>query len=525
MKLNIYDNFLSNDEVTLLINDLNNQEIKPYLNNYKKDETSISFEMPSNLTGNVRNCFNKLKSKMNITDNKLYNNTIRVRRYKENESHPDHTDYYFSDNTFLVESAIIYLNDIEKGGETVFPNTKTLKEKNNEDSIHHNGVLVENTNDKVEILSRKGRLITWDSGNNRGDEYKESLHYSVAPINTERIVLLYFKYVRKDDNIKYYINSHNDDISKVLKKRTNWNEFPSKIYFTTNNKNPVYQPKYNAIIDYCDIESQCILDTSPNYTSIINNKYNMCKYAQQNSLEKYIPFTRFSSNGIIENNAKFEKNVYFVKEDIKEARYGIRITKNPLKLKYKKTINYVIQNSVKNPLLINGCKTSCRFFIIIERINNKYILYVYNKAYIIISDNIFNKKSIDLQTQCQNDWHCVNDKSYEVKYGHTYLLNDFKDLPVNELFISMYVMLSKFLKNIKNIKQNNNKRAFALFAVDIIFCKNNNKFKPIIMEFNFGPGISSDNCIHDFNMVSDLIDVFLEKKDYMKTGWNFRKEL
>ena len=55
MKLKIYDNFLSNSEVKMLKNDLNSPNIRQYLHNYKIDETGTSFEMPVNLTQNVKN--------------------------------------------------------------------------------------------------------------------------------------------------------------------------------------------------------------------------------------------------------------------------------------------------------------------------------------------------------------------------------------------------------------------------------------------------------------------------------------
>ena len=423
MELEIDDNFCSGQEVKKITKYINKVKGTNSCFNYSEDETGISMEIPINNSHIFRSLFKRISRKLSLNEPDS-NGSFRIRIYKGSEYHPKHTDYYYTDGKFLVQTGMLYLTTIKKGGRTVFPSHKSGKK----------------------IRSKEGRFINWRSGNIKGKEYLDSLHYSEPPGNTTRIVLLYFVYQKT--NYRFYLDSDTDEVTILLKKKKGWKSFPETLWFKTKNQS-YFKPKYETIIDYCDMSSYSGCVNNPNFTDILNNKYKMFKFAKHS---KYIPKTYLVSNGKIEHNPHFSNDLYFVKEDTEEAGKGIRITSNPNELNFDLSKNYVIQHAIKEPFCINNKKTSTRYFVLLTRNNiDDYKLYIYNKAYIIISDVDYVSDSKDLQIQCQNDWHCVNDLDFEKKYGYTHLINnyDFSD----KFLRKIRKMTPKFLKILKILNQ------------------------------------------------------------------------
>ena len=99
--------------------------------------------------------------------------TLRFRNYQLDEYHPGHLDVYQVENVFLVATAILYLNDTTRGGETFFPRAQP---------------------ESISIAPQAGRLAIWFNYTPAGDPDPLAFHEALPVQSGEKLTLTNFIY-------------------------------------------------------------------------------------------------------------------------------------------------------------------------------------------------------------------------------------------------------------------------------------------------------------------------------------------
>lgn len=133
------------------------------------DFTGASVELPVAGDFGLEAILKKVREAIGIPDG-ITNPTFRYRRYAPGNWHPPHLDDYEIGELRLAATAILYLNDVERGGETRFPAAG------------------------VTIAPRRGRLGLWFNLLPDGSADPATLHESAAVEAGEKVTLTYFLY-------------------------------------------------------------------------------------------------------------------------------------------------------------------------------------------------------------------------------------------------------------------------------------------------------------------------------------------
>ena len=86
------------------------------------NETGFSFEMPVHGDAVMEALAQRISQTLGM-DNEA-GETMRFRRYAVGESHPLHKDVWQIGDVHLVVTTLLYLTDVEAGGETYFPRSQ-----------------------------------------------------------------------------------------------------------------------------------------------------------------------------------------------------------------------------------------------------------------------------------------------------------------------------------------------------------------------------------------------------------------
>ena len=116
-------------------------------------ETGFSFEMPVRGDAVMETLAERIYTTMGMDNDN--GETMRFRRYTVGERHPLHKDVWQIGDAHLIATALLYLTDVDAGGETYFPCAQPTP------------VLVE---------PRRGRLALWFNYTPEGQADEAALH-------------------------------------------------------------------------------------------------------------------------------------------------------------------------------------------------------------------------------------------------------------------------------------------------------------------------------------------------------------
>ena len=132
----------------------------------RQDSTGISFEWPVDGDPLLEDLRRRIGGTLRLTNR--VDTTMRFRRYERGESHPLHNDSFVIDGATLIATAMIYLTDTERGGETHFPAAMP---------------------DRLLVRPRAGRLLAWF--NHREDGARDDLAvHEALPVDAGRKITL-----------------------------------------------------------------------------------------------------------------------------------------------------------------------------------------------------------------------------------------------------------------------------------------------------------------------------------------------
>jgi prolyl 4-hydroxylase len=117
------------------------------------NQTGFSFEMPVQGDAVMEALAQRIYRTLGM-DNEA-GETMRFRRYAVGESHPLHKDVWQIGDAHLVVTALLYLTDVEAGGETYFPRSQPAP---------------------VLVKPRRGRLAIWFNHTPDGEVDEAAIH-------------------------------------------------------------------------------------------------------------------------------------------------------------------------------------------------------------------------------------------------------------------------------------------------------------------------------------------------------------
>ena len=287
------------------------------------------------------------------------------------------------------------------------------------------------------------------------------------------------------------------------------------------------------IVGYSNIEDKSTIKNIIPELSFLDNKKHMHMFFKKNNISFYP--NSFLDNEInkLENNKSYlvkpggyTNNAFTSDKAQYNSGNGIKVFKdlhdtkkfvnnNPIKA------GYIIQENLTELDLIKECKYDIRCYLLAVCNNHKISYYYYN-GYARITNNKYDKNSIDLSNVLTNT-HFQKKLNGFNENKHIQIVKDFDvDNIREEKIISCLTELSNVLPNKSEVD-----KGFFLLGTDFLF---DEQLKPYIIEFNYNPGfrgnkikeytVLQDNLIHD--LVNYIFEPILTNKTIKNTG-NFIK--
>tara|TARA_B000000565_G_scaffold254663_1_gene233474 strand:+ start:782 stop:1894 length:1113 start_codon:yes stop_codon:yes gene_type:complete len=323
--------------------------------------------------------------------------------------------------------------------------------------------------------------------------YYKSDNYLIAPILKNLLNNKKLKKINKIKNCDLYIpNTYTFVEDELINLDTKLNNF---IF----------------AIDGCDI-----LAGKNNIWKLLENHYN------RKTTCKIMPETWIldDSKDIILFKKNYIKNkIYILKKNI-QRKNGILLTNNYNKIIKNFSDYIVIQNYIKNTLLINNRKLNIRIYLLIIRKNNKIHSYLYKNGKCIYTNKDY-KYSLDMEENITS--LNLDTDIYKINPLTLFDLKDF----FNKNNIDYDYIFNKIKNNVKflhNAYKNKigisnkfkNNTCFQLFGLDYIITK---KLNILLLEINKGPNMQFINS-DDYNLKYKLLNDIFETVGILKSSSN-----
>jgi hypothetical protein len=134
------------------------------------DDTGFAFELEFAQHPPVARLVRLMDEVLGFTS--TFDGTVRFRRYRVGEHHPPHPDHYEIDGAVLAATAMLYLTDVEAGGEIEFPLACP----------------------PVAVRPAAGRLLVWANYLSDGRPDQLSTHLARAVTAGEKVTITRFAY-------------------------------------------------------------------------------------------------------------------------------------------------------------------------------------------------------------------------------------------------------------------------------------------------------------------------------------------
>lgn len=322
------------------------------------------------------------------------------------------------------------------------------------------------------------------------------------------IILIYYlffsskKVIKKDSKLKYFICDHykkktNHVFTSILEennivrtKSSDWDIFfPCGYNF---NEIELYKLNMNFMKNY---ENKYIfaIHGSDQVVGKIKLWNHLTKFYNRNIVTKIIPES-FDFNSIEQKNL-FEKkyqegNIYVIKSKA-QKQMGIQITDKieDIKKNYKVN-NILVQNFIKNQLLIKDYHFNIRVFVLVTFKEREMNVYLYNEGNIRYASELSNQNEIKQESLITKGVsakkNIYEDKPFSISEFKLYLEKiGLKYESINEAIKNAIIIIFNCLYyqigNFKNIQKGFN---FQLFGGDFMVT---NDLHTYFLEFNKGP--------------------------------------
>jgi len=171
-RIEIVDNFLSAEEMLHILDFASNAKqleadgIQTHMGN-----TGFSFEYPVTNNPVLLAIGNRIQNITGVV-NRLPH-SMRFRHYMTGQSHPVHYDAYNIQGFTLIITALIYLNDVDEGGATFFPEAEP---------------------EPISVEPKIGRLALWYGYNDKLEQDMRAKHEGLLVSKGNKFTLTSFIY-------------------------------------------------------------------------------------------------------------------------------------------------------------------------------------------------------------------------------------------------------------------------------------------------------------------------------------------
>jgi glutathione synthase/RimK-type ligase-like ATP-grasp enzyme len=271
-------------------------------------------------------------------------------------------------------------------------------------------------------------------------------------------------------DIKNMIDLSSDNFSVTNKSNLFMNLFKLK-----NKKVNKYLPQQKFINLYNIYKKK---DKLENYKFFFNNKVIIFKYVYSlggKNIFIFKDYLNFEEN--IKKIINKNKKIWSVLDYNEYLKYN--------KKKEKYNIEWVIQEYITNPFLIEGKKNHFRSYLLFDK--NKKTGYYLNKSIIATSNKKY--KNDDYYNKDIHDTHFYRtDKQINFPDNFNNILKKNDIINIHKQIIEIFsFILDIFKDNVKCFKEN--KKCFHLFGCDLLLTDN---LQIKLLEFNGNPACSAD---------------------------------
>ena len=243
----------------------------------------------------------------------------------------------------------------------------------------------------------------------------------------------------------------------------------------------------------------------------------MTKYYERNIVKKIIPESYdFNSNQqklLFEKN--YEKGNNYVIKSKAQQQMGIKITDNLEEIKKNyKVKNILVQDFIKNQLLIKGFHFNIRVFVLVVFKERNMNIYLYNEGNIRYAEQPFDKNELKPKSLITKgvsaEKKMYDDKPFSISDLKLYLkknnLNyDIIEEGIKNAIILIFNCLYYQIGNLKNVQKGTN---FQLFGGDFMVTED---LKVYFLEFNKGPELG---CVRGLNKECEMKQIL--QRDILK---------
>lgn len=334
-------------------------------------------------------------------------------------------------------------------------------------------------------------------------------------------------------------------IIKLLIKQNDWKEvFDLKcdIYWITGKPNPD-QFSIGKTIPFNKIPGMTDLCEKKKSAYMLNLFYSLY-HDEFDFYPKSYNYPEDTRNII--QSISLSKNPYLAKPSDGSQGDGIKfITKNNINsLEYSNSNNYVVQEYIKNPLLINKKKFDLRLYVLISS-TNPYIIYLnkeglarfcteeyeapneknIQKCYSHFTNYSLNKNSKNYkyteEVEDESDgskislaslWKLIKTKFFDnnekiFEESKATLWNQIQIL-IRKYCVAMYPFMMNYVSSVYKNSQN---KCFHILGFDILV---DSDWKPWILEVNASPSLSveHDNYLGDVSIKVSPVDMYVKQK-------------
>lgn len=313
--------------------------------------------------------------------------------------------------------------------------------------------------------------------------------------------------------MKYYYTSNmylSNIINDYFNKKKKWKKKKNKKYVNY------------ADLNYTNKDYKCnnckIINQFDNIDLLGNKIFQYNNFIKFYGIKPYfIPITYKLNISNLNNYHKLFHNnkKWIIKPTNSLSRNGIKVVNNLNILKKWITLNnkwdeWLIQEYINNPLLLNGRKFHFRVYVILIKNNKKIQIFMYHKGFMYTANTKYNN-SIDNNTTLsgennKNNIYLFPDdfiKHFGVISYYKYIIPQFKKI----IKRCIYPVIDTIQCPNKNI---NNYKCFKLLGFDILIDKNYKLYLAEINARNISYKYPPKNFLNIF--YSNVLNLILKKK-------------
>lgn len=279
----------------------------------------------------------------------------------------------------------------------------------------------------------------------------------------------------------------NNSFFKYLDSKK-WTHVPTQFWFHSDKLNKtLYRPVSKLHVDYFGSHVLSKIKTSIPEVDSLTDRLKLAEQYPEICPKTYV--IRNGNKPLIEENR--DGMMWFLKENYRQYGTGVKASKDVHALldTIDEKKNYVLQEHIPDPLLIDGHKFHIRIYLLFHMNgeNEKCKAYIYKNGIIAEGDK---------------EWSVTSDQNQVVTHRRKDKFNLFNESFPDYKIINAHIgeKLKKTIRKFLSTTTFEKRTAYELLGLDFMLDRH---YKPYLLEMNPGPVIGKEND----TMIKDLVDI------------------